>query len=57
MNEQAAALGYADMGTAHPRLSVQRARDPPKNAEGQIYCDHTDCQAALPTFRRPCEWK
>lgn len=40
-----------------PRLSVRRARDPPKNPAGQIYCDHPDCQANPPTFRRPCEWK
>ncbi|KAL2000271.1 hypothetical protein VTN02DRAFT_3334 [Thermoascus thermophilus] len=39
-----------------PRLSVRRARDPPKNPAGQIYCDHPDCQANPPTFRRPCEW-
>ncbi|KAJ5167014.1 uncharacterized protein N7482_005795 [Penicillium canariense] len=53
MNEQAS-LGYME-GT-RPRLSVRRARDPPKNTEGQIYCDHPDCQTAPPTFRRPCEW-
>lgn len=40
-----------------PRLSVRRARDPPKNPAGQIYCDHPDCQPTPPTFRRPCEWK
>lgn len=45
------------MEGTRPRLSVRRARDPPKNPEGQIYCDHPDCQAAPPTFRRPCEWK
>ncbi|KAF7713159.1 Zinc finger C2H2 type domain-containing protein [Penicillium ucsense] len=46
----------AEQRLSQPRLSVRRARDPPKNAEGQIYCDHADCQAAPPTFRRPCEW-
>lgn len=55
MNDQAA-LGYPLEGT-RPRLSVRRARDPPKNSENQIYCDHPDCQDAPPTFRRPCEWK
>lgn len=45
------------MEGTRPRLSVRRARDPPKNPEGQIYCDHPDCQNAPPTFRRPCEWK
>lgn len=54
MTEQASP-GLVD-GT-RPRLSVRRARDPPKNAAGQIYCDHPDCQANPPTFRRPCEWK
>lgn len=42
---------------ARPRVSVRRTRDPPKNAVGQIFCDHIDCQLAPPTFRRPCEWK
>ncbi|KAJ5833829.1 hypothetical protein N7474_002140 [Penicillium riverlandense] len=53
MNDQAP-LSYME-GT-RPRLSVRRARDPPKNPEGQIYCDHPDCQTSPPTFRRPCEW-
>ncbi|KKK20736.1 C2H2 transcription factor [Aspergillus rambellii] len=44
------------MEGARPRLSVRRVRDPPKNAVGQIYCDHAECQASPPTFRRPCEW-
>ncbi|CAI7674155.1 unnamed protein product [Penicillium manginii] len=56
MNEQppTSITGYVE-GT-RPRLSVRRARDPPKNSEGQIFCDHIDCQEAPPTFRRPCEW-
>lgn len=45
------------MEGARPRLSVRRARDPPKNSAGQIYCDHPECQQSPPTFRRPCEWK
>ncbi|KAL5364045.1 hypothetical protein BJX96DRAFT_167975 [Aspergillus floccosus] len=44
------------MEGARPRLSVRRARDPPKNAAGQIFCDHPECQQAPPVFRRPCEW-
>lgn len=54
MNEQPP-ISYGE--GARPRLSVRRARDPPKNSEGHIFCDHLDCQAAPPTFRRPCEWK
>ncbi|KAF9884135.1 hypothetical protein FE257_002256 [Aspergillus nanangensis] len=44
------------MDGARPRLSVRRARDPPKNPAGQIYCDHPECQQTPPIFRRPCEW-
>ncbi|KAJ5553417.1 hypothetical protein N7494_002795 [Penicillium frequentans] len=55
MNEQQPPMNYNIEGT-RPRLSVRRARDPPKNTEGQIYCDHPECQAQPPTFRRPCEW-
>lgn len=40
-----------------PRLAVKRARDPPRNAAGLIYCDHPECQDNVPVFRRPCEWK
>ena len=40
-----------------PKLSVRRAHDPPKNNEGQIFCDHPECHEAPPIFRRPCEWK
>jgi hypothetical protein len=54
MNDQ---LSPSFMEGARPRLSVRRARDPPKNAVGQIYCDHAECQPTPPTFRRPCEWK
>ncbi|PKY08858.1 hypothetical protein P168DRAFT_278406 [Aspergillus campestris IBT 28561] len=44
------------MEGTRPRLSVRRARDPPKNSTGQIFCDHPECQQSPPTFRRPCEW-
>lgn len=55
MNEPQPMNAYTIEG-ARPRLSVRRARDPPKNSEGQIFCDHPECQSAPPTFRRPCEW-
>ncbi|KAJ5291674.1 hypothetical protein N7478_000925 [Penicillium angulare] len=48
--------GVHSLEGSRPRLSVRRARDPPKNTENQIYCDHPDCHEAPPTFRRPCEW-
>ncbi|KAL4762697.1 putative C2H2 transcription factor [Aspergillus foveolatus] len=49
-------LSPSFMEGARPKLSVRRARDPPKNAVGQIFCDHAECQPNPPTFRRPCEW-
>ncbi|KAF4770131.1 hypothetical protein N7455_006394 [Penicillium solitum] len=55
MNDPQQPMSY-NLDGARPRLSVRRARDPPKNSEGQIFCDHPECQAAPPTFRRPCEW-
>lgn len=50
----ASGFGSGGMKDVQP---VRRERDPPKNGEGQIFCDHTDCEAAPPTFRRPSEWK
>ncbi|PGH30686.1 hypothetical protein GX50_06550 [[Emmonsia] crescens] len=41
---------------SRPRLAVRRTREPPKNAAGQIYCDHPDCHDHTPYFKRPCEW-
>ncbi|DAA74711.1 TPA_exp: hypothetical protein A8136_3027 [Trichophyton benhamiae CBS 112371] len=39
-----------------PRLAVKRAHDPPRNQDGNIFCDHPDCHTNPPVFRRPCEW-
>ena len=30
--------------------------EPPRNAQGQIYCNHPECAAKPPTFSRKCEW-
>ena len=49
--------GYGVGGSKRPRMSIRRARDPPKTPEGQIYCDHIDCHLSPPYFKRPCEWK
>jgi hypothetical protein len=52
MNEQVTTLDQGNIESTRSQLSVRRARNPPKNDQGQIYCDHTDCQATPPTFRR-----
>ncbi|KZZ88439.1 hypothetical protein AAP_05011 [Ascosphaera apis ARSEF 7405] len=40
-----------------PTVAVKRNREPPRNSDGQICCDHPDCKDSSPVFRRPCEWK
>lgn len=39
------------------KLSIRRTQEPPKTNDGLLYCDHPECEAKPPTFRRPCEWK
>ena len=41
--------------SASRRPSAGQA-DPPRNAQGQIYCDHPECASNQPTFARKCEW-
>ncbi|KAJ6167549.1 hypothetical protein N7497_000392 [Penicillium chrysogenum] len=43
---------FNNLDGARPRLSVRRARDPPKNSEGQIFCDHPEvsfCSSYFPS--------
>lgn len=39
-----------------PRKAIRRTRDPPRNQDAQIYCDHIDCRDKTKVFRRICEW-
>lgn len=32
------------------------ARAPPRDGNGQIYCDHVNCSGRTQTFKRVCEW-
>lgn len=50
-------MSQSPVEVARPKLAIRRDRDPPRNAAGQLYCDHPDCSNQVPTFRRPCEWK
>ncbi|KAG5292998.1 C2H2 transcription factor [Histoplasma ohiense] len=54
--EMAQDVSSVTVESARPRLAVRRTREPPKNAAGQIYCDHPDCHDHIPYFKRPCEW-
>jgi len=45
----------SESSTRH-RVSVQRTQEPPRNAKEEIYCNHEECEADPPTFRRRCEW-
>ena len=45
-------------GDTVSRQSSRRSREPPRNAEGLLYCDHTDhAQQQAPVFSRKCEWR
>lgn len=45
-------------GNLHRRgIVVRRNREPPRNSNGDIICEHTDCQDDQPTFRLPSQWK
>ncbi len=37
-------------------LATPRNQEPPKNAQGEITCDHEECAGSPPVFRRRCEW-
>ena len=43
------------IGSASRRESAGPT-EPPRNAQGQIYCDHPECASKPPTFSRKCEW-
>jgi hypothetical protein len=45
----------SESSTRH-RVSVQRTQEPPRNEKDEIYCNHEECEAAPPIFRRRCEW-
>lgn len=40
------------------RQSSRRSQEPPRNAEGLLYCDHAEhVQQQAPVFSRMCEWR
>lgn len=44
-------------GTGSHRSS-RRSHEPPRNAEGLLYCDHAEhAQQEAPVFSRKCEWR
>ena len=44
-----------DTSTRH---NSRRSQEPPRNAEGLLYCDHTEhAQQQPPVFSRKCEWR
>ncbi len=45
-------------GSAGSRQSSRRSQEPPRNAEGLLYCDHAEhAQQQPPVFSRKCEWR
>ena len=46
------------VGSTGPRQSSRRSQEPPRNAEGLLYCNHADhAQQQAPVFSRKCEWR
>ncbi|KIW22376.1 uncharacterized protein PV07_12266 [Cladophialophora immunda] len=43
-----------------PSIKIQgafrRTRSPPRNEQGQMFCDHINCRGRNQTFKRVCEW-
>lgn len=37
-------------------IAIRRQRNPPRNGNGDIYCDHEECQEEEVVFKRKCEW-
>ena len=45
-------------GDTGSRQSSRRSREPPRNAEGLLYCNHAEhAQQQSPVFSRKCEWR
>lgn len=45
-------------GSTGSRQSSRRSQEPPRNAEGLLYCDHAEhAQQQPPVFSRKCEWR
>ncbi|OAP55395.1 hypothetical protein AYL99_10368 [Fonsecaea erecta] len=36
--------------------AYRRTRSPPRNDQGQMFCDHINCRGKSQTFKRVCEW-
>ncbi|KAL9101576.1 MAG: hypothetical protein Q9163_003176 [Psora crenata] len=44
-------------GSSTSRRSINRDREPLRNAAGTFYCDHADCAHDPPNFARKSEWR
>lgn len=43
-------------GSTNSRHSSRRSTEPPRNAQGVLYCSHPQCAQQTPVFSRKCEW-
>ena len=43
-------------GSTNSRQSSRKSTEPPRNAQGVLYCSHRDCADQPPVFSRKCEW-
>ena len=38
------------------KRALRRDRVPPRDEQGQMYCDHVECTGQTQTFKRVCDW-
>lgn len=43
-------------GSSHSGYSSRRSTEPPRNAQGILYCADQECAQQPPVFSRKCEW-
>ena len=43
-------------GSTNSEQSSRNSTEPPRNAQGVLYCSHPDCTRQPPVFSRKCEW-
>ena len=49
-------VASAQQNPNHVQGAMRRTRLPPKNDQGQLYCDHANCIGKNQIFKRTCEW-
>lgn len=59
VSDQTRRASSMSVGSSQPGVSPTQARseEPPRDAEGNMFCSHVDCLNQRRTFQRKCEWR